>query len=760
MSLPVVKRGLGQLRRSPYLMSLLLTGLGVPASAVNFSIGSDIQAQADTTFSYGTGWLTHNPPDILTELPYSGLNRMDGHANFDPGVPFSKTYMVQENLSLNWHDKYGAQFSGLAFYDAAIMGGKPVGYDPYPAAAGCNPQVTPASQLSNCGFAQATREFDGRRIRGYDAYVWGNFNPVDRPLNVRLGYQVINWGEALYIQGGINSANPVSLAQLDVPGSEIKDALLPLPMAYFNLGVTDQISLEGFAEFGWHFSEAPGMGTFYSTNNAFGGYGAERVLVDMSTASTLVPGQVAAPGQMQTSQLLTQGQMNQLAQAYNYAKYGNASTVLTNQWNGDVSTSMHDQYGVALRIQPGSSGNEYALYAMNYSDHLPVVQFTLGPSNGAYVAGSAANNAVVNYLAGATGSQGLAGAVNQAVLGAVSKQGIASINGTNMGSVVGSAAYAGATGTGLVSQAQANTLATQATGLYGAMNGFNAIDNTTYNLVYPTNRHLFGASFSTQVSALSVAGELSYRPNKIILRELGDNLVAENAAWSPVLGNGGTANLQGSMASAYPNGVQAGQLIQDWTQVKEYTADLSAVLNLNNALHSDGMMAIFEVGGVHYSGYDASQHFASTKSLLDTMVPNAISTTFQPTTSGVACANGAAATTMHNASYCTVTEGTGGYRDYMSPWAWGYRVSLKATYDEVFTNINMVPLFLLGQDVHGNSDYTGSFMQGRKTAMMGVNTIYNQSLEMDLAYNIYWGGGPANLMADMDNLTLALKYTF
>ncbi len=735
--------------RSRSLVSLVLMGLGLPAMAANFTLDNGLQVRADTTLSYGTGWLTQTPPDLLTSLPYTGLNKLDGHANFDPGVAFTKTYMVSEDLSLNWHDRYGARFSGLAFYDAAIMGGKPVGYDPYPAAAGCNPEVTPAAQLGNCGFAQATREFDGRRIRGYDAFVWGNFNPADKPLTVRLGYQVVNWGEALYIQGGLNSANPVSLAQLDVPGSTIKDALLPLPMAYFNLGVSDTVSMEGFYEFGWHFDEAPGMGTFYSTNNAFGGYGAERVLVDMSTAYALVPGQVVPNGQAvnQASYAqLSQGQMNQLVQAYTAAKYGTGSTVLTNQWNSDVPSSIWNQYGLALRFTPGSSGSEYALYGMNYTDHLPVAQFTLGQSNGAFVAGSAANTAVVNYLTGSTGSAAFTNQIDSAVRGAVASKSdpvaaVASLNIPNSSSTVGSA------------QAQ------QLVGAYGAINGINAIDTTTYNLVYPKDRHLFGGSFSTQVASLSLAGEMTYRPNKIVLRDLGDNLVAQNAAWSPVLGNGGTAYLSGPMGSTYSNGVQAGNLLQDWAEVEEYTADMSAVLNLNNALHSDGMMAVVEVGGVHYAGYNANEHFASTKSLLDTMVPNYIGTNFQPTT-GPACAGGRTPQSIRGGSYCQVTEGGGGYNDYMSPWSWGYRLALKATYDNVFNNVNMVPQLLFGQDVNGNSDYTGSFMQGRRTAMLGLNTIYNQSLEMDLAYNIYWGGGPANLMADMDNVTLVLKYSF
>ncbi len=706
--------------RRPQVWVLSVSVLSQAVWATHFDFNEDWSVDSTTSLSYGTGWRMEQPANVLQTMPLTGLNKDQGLSSFDnTSTPFTQVYMINEDLSLKYKNRFGAEFSGLAFYDASIMDNKPQGPGTfYQSAAGCNAQITPAAQLSACGFPQASREFDGRRIRGYDAYLWGNFNPMDMPLNVRLGYQVVNWGEALFIPGGISNANPLSLAALEMPGTQLKDVMLPLPMVYFNLGLNDYYSLEGYGEFGWHFSEAPGMGTNYSVNNSFGGYGAERILVDMTAAPRLTPGQIQ-PGQLTPAQL---------AQAYNAAVYGNPSTVLTNKWTGDVPTNLHDQYGLALRITP-YDGFEYALYAENYSSHLPVAQFTTGQAFGtaqnAQVA-LAAQNALMQELGI---SQQLAQQVTSQVT-AAEKSYMAHPTGAQS-SVLGLLGAASAA-------CGANCNGVSAATTVAGINAMNAVDTTTYNMVYPNNIHLFGTSFSTNVQGVSLAGELSYRPNLPVLRELGDNLVAENAAWAQVLANGGTANLAGSM-----QGMSVGpqQTIQDWAQVEEYTADLSAVFNMNSLWHSDGAMAIVELGGVHYANYDRSQHYASTKALLNTMVPNTINPlSLTPT------------------SYLNASEGALG--DYMTPTSWGYRLAMSMTYDDVFPSVNMSPQLHFGQDVQGNSDYTGPFMQGRKSAMIGVNTIYNQAWEVDVAYNAFWGGGPANLMDQLNSLTLVLKYTF
>ena len=59
------------------------------------------------------------------------------------------------------------------------------------------------------------------------------------PPELRLGRQVLSWGESTFIQGGLNTINHFDVSALRVPGSELKEAFLPQEMAVFNLQFSD-----------------------------------------------------------------------------------------------------------------------------------------------------------------------------------------------------------------------------------------------------------------------------------------------------------------------------------------------------------------------------------------------------------------------------------------------------------------------------------------------------------------------------------------
>lgn len=83
---------------------------------------------------------------------------------------------------------------------------------------------------------------------------------------MRAGRQVVSWGESTFIQNGINSINPVDVSALRRPGSEVKEALIPVNMLYFNQGVTDNLSIETFYQLQWEKSVSDNCGTFFSSD--------------------------------------------------------------------------------------------------------------------------------------------------------------------------------------------------------------------------------------------------------------------------------------------------------------------------------------------------------------------------------------------------------------------------------------------------------------------------------------------------------------
>jgi hypothetical protein len=62
---------------------------------------------------------------------------------------------------------------------------------------------------------------------------------------VRLGKQVVSWGESTFIGGGINSINPIDVSAFRRPGAEIKEGLIPVNMFYVSQSLTENLSAEG-----------------------------------------------------------------------------------------------------------------------------------------------------------------------------------------------------------------------------------------------------------------------------------------------------------------------------------------------------------------------------------------------------------------------------------------------------------------------------------------------------------------------------------
>ncbi len=668
------KNGLHAIRMAPraagFALATVLPLAVSTASAFELNLGA-VSGSLDTTLSYGTGWrLEAADPKLAAHYDsYTAavadnrrtfLDRNDGDANFDnDSKPISSVFKITSDLELKTGD-YGVFVRGTAFYDTVLADGNPnysYGGNPanafFPSQPGnyapnsksCNAQTVDVEHL--CGFPSELDKKVSRDARFLDAYVYGNFEVGSRALNVRLGEQVINWGEALFLQDGINNANPVSLSKLRLPGAEVKEALLPLPMLYASLELADSLTMEAFYEFDWDYSEADGVGTFYSTDDAFAGDGANRIIVE--TNGTALGGTAAA---------------------YNLAKYGFATTAVTNKRVDDKPVDSDGQFGVAFRYNTSSS--EFGLFYMNYHSHKPVAAATTGNFTG-----------------------GLTGAVNY-------------------------------------------------------------LDTTTYQIVYPEDIQMVGLSFSTTVGNLSLSGELAYRPNDVILSELGDNLVVYNtiAASCYALGacNPAVGFAYGDLLNN-GNPVKPGDSVNVWEELETYNLDLVAINNFGPMLGADQIVGVLEVGA-WYAPSGEDKRYASTASLLNiplSSVPVAVQPLICPAqTASTADAN-------YEASAC-LSEGPS--NDYMDKLSWGYRAVLSATYNDVFAGVALNPVLRFAHDVDGNSHHSGNFLENRKSGLVGLNAIYNNAFEVGVAYNAFWGAKASNLLHDRDNMTLTLKYSF
>ncbi|MCY4228248.1 MAG: DUF1302 domain-containing protein [Gammaproteobacteria bacterium] len=111
------------------------------------------------------------------------------------------------------------------------------------------------------------KDISGRDLRLLDGYVYANFDQSSTPMQLRIGNQVLNWGESTFIPKGINIINPYDVARLRTPGSELRDSLIPVPMVSASAFLSDDVTVEGFYQIDWKKSRVDPSGTYFSTND-------------------------------------------------------------------------------------------------------------------------------------------------------------------------------------------------------------------------------------------------------------------------------------------------------------------------------------------------------------------------------------------------------------------------------------------------------------------------------------------------------------
>lgn len=107
-----------------------------------------------------------------------------------------------------------------------------------------------------------------------DAFFYGDWWIGDTPLTVRVGRQVISWGESTFIQHGINTTNPVDVTRARTPGAELKEVFIPVGMVFASLGLSENVSVSAYYQYEWQKSWLPVAGSYFATND-FAGEGGQ-----------------------------------------------------------------------------------------------------------------------------------------------------------------------------------------------------------------------------------------------------------------------------------------------------------------------------------------------------------------------------------------------------------------------------------------------------------------------------------------------------
>tara|TARA_R110000868_G_scaffold144964_18_gene364781 strand:- start:7809 stop:9593 length:1785 start_codon:yes stop_codon:yes gene_type:complete len=315
------------------------------ANAVNFNLG-EVQGQFDSQLSIGASMSTQGADKRFISVDNGGeaaaRTSDDGRQNYEAGDVFSKIFRGVHDLELRYGDS-GAFVRGKYWYDFETKDGDQRFYN-----------------IDDSG-RDPLQKASGVAL--LDAFVYHNYFIGNNPGNVRLGRQVVSWGESTFIQNSINSINPIDVAALRRPGAEIKEGLLPVEMLYMSQGLTENLSMEAFYQLKWAPTVLDNCGTFFGSD-------------------TLAKGC--------TDRLVFTGQ------DFEQGKQPNFTTIVRSEKDKDASND--GQFGVAFRyFAPELNDSEFGFYAMNYHSRTPIYSNKAGK----LLSGGAPSEGIDGLLGGA-----------------------------------------------------------------------------------------------------------------------------------------------------------------------------------------------------------------------------------------------------------------------------------------------------------------------------------------------------------------------
>lgn len=309
-------------------LSLCIAPAGLPPLAAYTYSSGNFEARIDTTVSLGAQFRLDDPDPALVGLANGGtalsVNYDNGNLNYDKGLT-SLAVQFTTDIDLNWQD-FGVFTRLTGFYDHENESG--------------DRERTPLSDIA--------LDRVGSDLDFLDYYAYAFFDAGSVVADIRLGNQVLNWGESTFIQNGINVINPVDVAKIRLPGSELREALVPVQMLSVNLGLTRDLSLEAFYQIRWEEIQIDPEGSFFSTND-FISDGGEALFLGFGSVPDSTP-----------------------------LGFGARVPRGLNQTPEDEG-----QFGVALRwFIPALNQTELGFYYLNYHSRLPYINGRAGTLQG------------------------------------------------------------------------------------------------------------------------------------------------------------------------------------------------------------------------------------------------------------------------------------------------------------------------------------------------------------------------------------------
>ena len=296
-------------------------------SAFSFNLGGDIQGAFDTDVTYGY-MRRMEDAQADTKAPSYG-NRVLFN---EKGDTLSNAIRISHTLELKRGDM-GFLMRGNYFYDQAFKD-KPLPWG--------------VERLLEHGQDITDLVFYGK--------------PTEN-TTLRVGKQVINWGESTFIQGGLSDINTFDIKKLRTPGADLKDAFIGANAIDLSWS-SENWTVEGFALFKFDRVRVDPMGSPFATLDAIGDGGG----FDLGGDGRPGGGHPSNPSGLGCTAL-----DNPPPTAPNTPRCDLLGGRLARV--NDRQPSGNGQWGIAVRkfLPEFFNGGEVAFYVQNLHDHLPMI---------------------------------------------------------------------------------------------------------------------------------------------------------------------------------------------------------------------------------------------------------------------------------------------------------------------------------------------------------------------------------------------------
>ena len=253
----------------PAVLLALAVGTGA-AQAITFESG-DIRGNFDSTVSAGLGLRLKSPS---CDLVIQGTTGADAPAGC---LAPTSALGDQGNLNYGKHDLFAGYLKGSHELllkmpsDFTFLGR--VNWVADGAATrttGITSATTPPPPAVTDGLSDDAHRDLRFKARLLDFWVSKGFQVGEQQARVRVGNQVISWGESLFLPGGINSTNAIDIMRLSQPGTQLKEVYLPAPIVSVSSGLGKGLNAEAYVQAAWNASYFPPTGSYWSVVNGLG----------------------------------------------------------------------------------------------------------------------------------------------------------------------------------------------------------------------------------------------------------------------------------------------------------------------------------------------------------------------------------------------------------------------------------------------------------------------------------------------------------